>query len=83
MQSALPRAVTADEIETYRRDGIVCLRGLFDADWVSSLRASIEASKANPSGMVKNINDEGATGDFFGDTFVWHHIEGFKRAVFD
>lgn len=77
------RAITDEEIETYRRDGIVCLRGLFDAEWVERLRACIEEDKANPSGMVKNINEEGATGDFFGDTFVWHHIDGFRRAVFE
>lgn len=83
MAQNLPQGVTEDDIETFRRDGIVCLRGLFDADWVEFLRARIEEDKANPSGMVKNINAEGATGDFFGDTFVCHHIEGFKRAVFE
>jgi ectoine hydroxylase-related dioxygenase (phytanoyl-CoA dioxygenase family) len=38
---------------------------------------------ANPSGMVKNINAEGATGFFFGDTFVCHHNPAFRRAVFE
>jgi len=83
MPNPLPRAITAEEIETYRRDGIVCLRGLFDADWVTLLRESIEADKANPSGLVKSINEDGATGNFFSDTFIWHHIDGFKRAVFN
>jgi len=66
-----------------QRDGIVCLRGLFDADWVTLLRESIDEDKANPSGLVKSNNEEGATGNFFSDTFIWHHINGFKRAVFD
>ncbi len=77
------RPITEAEIETYQRDGIVCLRGLFDPDWVEHLRACIEEDKANPSGMVKDINEEGGTGEFFGDTFVWHHIPGFKQAVFE
>ena len=80
MPSPLPRAITAEEIETYQRDGIVCLRGLFDAEWITLLRDSIEADKANPSGLVKSINEDGATGNFFSDTFIWHHIDGFKRA---
>lgn len=83
MPQNLPRPITEQEIETYQRDGIVCLRGLFDDDWVNILRESIEADKANPSNMMKSINAEGATGNFFSDTFVSHHIDGFKRAVFD
>ena len=30
MNTLLPRAITSEEIETYQRDGIVCLRGLLD-----------------------------------------------------
>ena len=36
--SKLIRDITAEEIETYQRDGIVCLRGLFDMAWVERLR---------------------------------------------
>ena len=74
---------SAEEIEAYQTDGIVCLRGLFDSDWVDFLRARVEEDIADPSGMVKNINAEGATGEFFGDTFVCHHNTGFMKAVFD
>jgi len=77
------RAVTEDEIAAFRRDGIVCLRGLFDAQWVAQLRKLVEDDMNNPSGMVKNINTADATGFFFGDTFVCHHISDFRRAVFD
>ena len=83
MNKDLPRPITDEEIETYRRDGIVCLRGLFDSDWVEFLRSRVAEDQANPSGMVKNINQAGATGDFFGDTFVCHHNAGFRQAVFD
>ena len=34
------RAVTDDEIETFDRDGVVLLKGLFDAEWVARLRES-------------------------------------------
>lgn len=83
MQPKLTRAITPEEIETYQRDGIVCLRGLFNADWVALLRGCIEEDRRTPSPMAKNINAEGATGDFFSDTFLWHHIDGFRRAVFE
>lgn len=31
------RPVTQEEIETYKRDGVVCLRQVFDKDWIDSL----------------------------------------------
>ena len=81
MTTALPRSITAAERETYRRDGIVCLRGMFDASWVERLREAIEADKAQPSRMAKNVNEDGGTGDFFSDTFVWRAQKGFLDTV--
>lgn len=83
MQTDLPRSITQDEIETFQRDGIVCLRGLFDADWVAHLREWVDHAKASPSRLAKNINEVGATGSFSSDTFLSHHHEGFRRAVFE
>jgi len=78
-----PRPLSQDEIDCFRRDGIVCLRGLFDRDWVARLRELIEQDIAAPSGMVKDINAPDSEGMFFGDTFVWQHVPGFDRFVFD
>lgn len=83
MNRHLKRAVTEDEIATYERDGVVCLRGILDGEWVAYLRDLLEADKAASSGMVKDINAKGATGEFFGDTFVWQHVDGFHKAIFE
>ncbi|MCH9672582.1 MAG: phytanoyl-CoA dioxygenase family protein [Gammaproteobacteria bacterium] len=77
------RDITDAEIETFENDGVVCLRGLFDADWVEYLRTQVEADMTAPSGMVRSANEAGGTGNFFGDTFVSHHVSGFKQAAFD
>ena len=77
------RQVTDEEIRTFQEDGVVCLRGFFDADWVERLRDLIDEDIAAPSGMVKSIDAKGSTGFFFGDTFVCHHLDGFKDAVFN
>ena len=34
MHKAVTRALTAEEIQTYHRDGVVLVRGLVDSDWV-------------------------------------------------
>ncbi|MGH0037986.1 MAG: phytanoyl-CoA dioxygenase family protein [Myxococcota bacterium] len=36
------RTITPEEIETYRRDGVVCLRGLLPPEWVSVLRKALD-----------------------------------------
>ena len=77
------RRLTDEEIASYQRDGIVCVRQAFDAAWVEELRDLVAQDMAQPSGMVKDINAKGASGFFFGDTFVCHHIQGFKKAAFD
>lgn len=83
MADGVADAVSETDIETFRRDGVVCLRGVFDAGWVETLRELVAQDMARPSGMVKNINAKDASGFFFGDTFVCHHIDGFRSAVFD
>ena len=77
------RPVTDAEIETYARDGIVCLRQVFDPEWVAFLREQVAADMANPSEMHKNVDAKDGTGHFFYDTFVSHHLPGFMRAVTD
>ncbi len=36
------RTITPEEIETYRRDGVVCLRGVLPPEWVSVLSKAID-----------------------------------------
>ena len=56
------RPVTEDEIETYARDGIVCLRQVFDPEWVAFLREQVAADMAAPSEMHKNVDAKDGTG---------------------
>jgi ectoine hydroxylase-related dioxygenase (phytanoyl-CoA dioxygenase family) len=52
-QTILPelpaRAMTVEEIESYRRDGVVCLRQIYSPAWVSHLTGAIEDICAKPS----------------------------------
>jgi len=81
MDNALHRPITDDEIETYQRDGIVCLRGFFDMDWVEHLRTMADEDMADPSPMRKNVDEDAAEKGFFFDTFISHHKAGFDEAV--
>lgn len=81
MNTQLPRPVTDNEISQYRREGIVCMRGAFDADWVAFLRDLVDENMRNPSDMSKNVNERGASGHFFYDTFVSEHLPAYRRFV--
>jgi ectoine hydroxylase-related dioxygenase (phytanoyl-CoA dioxygenase family) len=81
MNSAPMRPITEAEIRTYENDGVVVLRQLFDADWVSKLQEWADEDMASPGRLHQNLTKEGKPGRFFFDTFMWTYHDGFKRFV--
>ncbi len=67
MNRSLPRPITEEEIETYQRDGLVCLRGMFDSAWIERLR---QAADAAPEGYGDAI-------------YMWVHDEALRELAFD
>jgi hypothetical protein len=41
------RAISRDEVETYSRDGVVCLRGVLSRDSIKSIEDAIETAMAS------------------------------------
>lgn len=50
------RALTKDEIETYRRDGVVCLRGVLSDDWVAVVRDAVDDAERRYRETVSEIS---------------------------
>ena len=63
--------ISEADITAYERDGAVCLRGLFDADWIARLRTATERVMANPGPMGMRYGKREDAGTFFGDMYVW------------
>ncbi len=57
-------APSSEDIETYRRDGVVCLRGLVSAGWVERLRGAVDRVLATPAPHSKRLDDPAAGGRF-------------------
>ena len=73
--------ITQDHIDSYQRDGVVLVKGLFK-DYVASLRKGIEANMAEPSQFGKQANlEKGAKGAFFDDYCNWNRIAEFEDAI--
>ena len=55
------RKLTVDEIETYQRDGVVCLRGVLSDDWVGVVREAVDdaerryAEEASRGSLIESM----------------------------
>jgi hypothetical protein len=50
-----------DQIETFKRDGVVLLEGIFD-DWIETLRAGVDNNMADPGPYGRDYLDDGQAG---------------------
>lgn len=82
MNEAPARAITEAEIRTYESDGIVLLKGLFDADWVRFMQDAAERSLSDPGELHFEFAQERQDpGRFFFETFSWLHNAGCSAFV--
>ena len=73
---------TPQDVETFRRDGVVVLRGLF-ADHVEALREGIALNMREPGPHAAENLHEGEQGRFFDDYCNWTRIPQFEAAARD
>lgn len=69
------RPVSQDEIDTYKRDGVVCLRQVFDRDWIESL---LNTSRS----IIVDREDHGLLPTMPG-RYMARCIPEFRRFVFE
>ena len=72
--------LTQDDIDTFQRDGVVLIRGLF-ADHIETLRTGIDHNMADPGPYAaENLNNH-ETGRFFDDYCNWQRIPEFETVI--
>ena len=73
-------------IETYKQDGVICLRGAMGDDWLSVIDDAIEVFQTDEvedderNVIVRGDGDDGA---FQYTTMMWKQIPQFRKAVFE
>jgi len=72
--------VSQDQIDSYRRDGVVLIRGLF-CDHVETLRAGVDRNMADPGPFAAENTQAGDAGRFFDDYCNWERIPEFTQVV--
>lgn len=82
----------AAAIESYERDGVVCLRRAFDSAWVDKLRDGVDrviadaARDGDQTGgdeQAVRVAKPGEAGIFFYAMFLWKRYPVFRSFVFD
>ncbi len=72
--------ITRENIDTFQRDGVVLIRGLF-RDLVDTIRAGIEQNMAEPGPYAAENLKEGEGGRFFDDYCNWTRISEFEEVI--
>ena len=83
MNSDLPRTITASEITTYHRDGVVLLPSMFDEDWIQLLKNGLSTNCANPSSRSRVWDRDSADRTMFYDSQAWQGISEYRQFIFD
>ena len=73
--------LSRETIETFQRDGVVLLEGVFD-DWIDTLRAGVDTNMSDPGPFGRDYLDDGQAGRFFGDYCNWNRIPEYHDFMF-
>jgi ectoine hydroxylase-related dioxygenase (phytanoyl-CoA dioxygenase family) len=76
-------AATPDLVAAYQRDGVVCLRGLLDADELARLRRGIDANLAAPSPRAIVASRPDDPGCFIEDFCNWQANPDYRALACD
>ncbi len=80
MESTL---VSQEDIDTFARDGVVCMRGVIGPEWIERLSAGVAHTLANPTerGRLWNRDEQGRESRY--DSQVWTTRPEYQEFVFD
>ena len=83
MNTDLLRAITPNEVDTYHRDGVLLLPGMFDNDWIELLNKGLDANCETPTERSR-IWDRDASGrTMFFDNTAWRGIDEYRKFIFN
>ena len=73
--------ITDAEVETFRTDGVVCLRGQFDAGWIDQLRRALEIARTRPGPNAQDHTVAGEQAGFFSDLYISRRVPEMRAFV--
>jgi ectoine hydroxylase-related dioxygenase (phytanoyl-CoA dioxygenase family) len=83
MNTEMHRAITAEEISIYHRDGVVLLPQMFDEEWIDLLKHGLDVNCDMPTGRSRVWDRDAAGRTMFYDSQAWLDIDEYRRFIFD
>jgi len=83
MNTGLSRTITPDEIETYHRNGVLLLPGMFDKDWIELLNKGLDANIEVPTRRSRIWYKDTSGRSMFYDHTAWQGIEEYRKFIFN
>lgn len=71
------------DIETFRRDGVVLVRGAVDPESLELLAEGVEHNRRHPSAWSHWYTDADEAAGFWSDYVTWPDVEPYRRVVFE
>ena len=71
------------EVEQFKKDGAVLIKGKFDNVWIEKLKEGIKKAKNNPSPRFVNHTKDKKLPGYYEDFWTWNLHEEFKDFVFN
>ena len=77
----MSKLLNPDQINQYKRDGAILIKGKFDSEWIQKLREGISKDINNPSSrFVRHTKDADAPG-YYEDFWIWDLFDEFTDFV--
>ena len=83
MNTGLLRTITPEEVETYHRDGVLLLQGMFDKDWIELLNKGLDANIEAPTKRSRIWYKDTSGRSMFYDHTAWQGIEEYRKFIFN
>ena len=78
----MSKIITKSELDLFKKDGAVLIKGKFDNAWIDRLKTGINKAKENPSPrFVNHTKDQNQPG-YYEDFWTWDLHEEFRDFVF-
>ncbi|MEM8555255.1 MAG: phytanoyl-CoA dioxygenase family protein [Pseudomonadota bacterium] len=77
----MEQMIKQQDLDAFRADGAVALRGVFSDDWITKLRAGIDADLAKPTANFARHTKDPAAPAYLEDFWAWSKIPQFEEFV--
>ena len=74
------RTLTEEEIETFRRDGVVMVKGLLQDNWLALLEVGLEEARSSASLIGKGMSANSPGYEM--DAYLWKRVDAIRDLIY-